>query len=561
MTFLNARLLPEDVAEIRDNYFKLRRPRVYAKKENSTRFINGIPRERTPVKDGKLSWFPTTMFPLPLNHLTGFLELSRWRHDFPPPQNIVAEQLAAASSHQANSGNKESLGWSPDTKKWDFLEPHDTDWLLVEFLSKHDDRRAGPWQHAKAQLTLYDLFHVPFPHAAPKPITPTRRVSVSTRNLSKFAKERGRREGFQYVRENSVIELVSDALGGARFKAIEDPLEYLQSFVPEEVPLHTTAPDPLGRHQADMDEFARLAAKKCPHGVYDPHGDASYCSVCNPQIVNDGVIEKIVGGIAIGTAPNLKPTREQVKEFNKILAKKGFKGELSGLKWRTKSGKEVDRTPFEDALHDAVGADLTIINADGEYLRRLGEYGEVFRRYYGKNPNQQFPEFKRDLYLLETALSKDWKSDAERKEWQRRLDRMYFFIHGVCPAGTCLNNRCANPKLSPNERLWTHAVNLLQRVAPHKVAQLKVGAFYVVVVLQGQPRLNLLKAKTAEQASAEFERLVESKVTKARVEARRQNKSEKEAERSIRAAYQVADLLLVASEAYPQSHQQDVAAD
>jgi hypothetical protein len=138
---------------------------------------------------------------------------------------------------------------------------------------------------------------------------------------------------------------------------------------------------------------------------------------------------------------------------------------------------------------------------------------------------------------------------------------MYFFIHGVCPTGTCLNNRCANPKLSPNERLWTHALNLLQTVAPHKVAQLRVGDFYVVVVLQGQPRLKILKAKTAEQASTEFDRLVESKVTRARAEARRQNRSEKEAERSIRAAYRVADLLLVASEGYPQSGQQDIAAD
>jgi hypothetical protein len=267
-----------------------------------------------------------------------------------------------------------------------------------------------------------------------------------------------------------------------------------------------------------------------------------------------------------------RPTKAQLKELNKLLAKDyELDGpELSGLKWRAPKRvsvtcpveKEAERTQFEEAVRDAVDADVTITNADdSEYLRRLGENGEIFRRYYGNNPDQQFPELTRDLYLFETALSKDWKSAAEKKEWQRRIDRMYFFIHGVCPTGTCLNNRCANPKLSPNERLWTHATNLLQKVAPHKVAQLKVGTFHVVVMRQGQPRLELLKAKTAEQASIEFDRLVESKVTTARSEARRQNKSEKEAERSIRAAYRVADLLYVARETYPESGPQDVAAD
>src|SRR5438445_1609583 len=118
--------------------------------------------------------------------LSGFLELVKWRHDFPPPQNIVAEQLAAASAHQVVSKEKESLVWSPDTKKWEFLEPHDTDWLLVDLLSKHDDRRAGPWQHAKAQPTLYNLFHVRYPMAAPKPISSAHDIptSVSSRDLS-----------------------------------------------------------------------------------------------------------------------------------------------------------------------------------------------------------------------------------------------------------------------------------------------------------------------------------------------------------------------------------------
>lgn len=27
---------------------------------------------------------------------------------------------------------------------------------------------------------------------------------------------------------------------------------------------------------------------RCPHGVYDPHGDQSYCSVCNPVMITTG---------------------------------------------------------------------------------------------------------------------------------------------------------------------------------------------------------------------------------------------------------------------------------
>lgn len=534
-----------------------------------------------------------------------FLELRRRRQDYPPPQHIVAEQLAAASAHQAVREERESLVWSPDNKRWEPLETHDTDWLLSDFLQNHADRRAGPWQHAKAQVMLCNLFHVRFPHAAPKTILSAHDIptSVSSRDLSDlgadvptcweepvkpftvryvdwdgqlrkvrikpkpslfkhiyanpkfplndspicddrkhyFAKERMLHEGVRLVKD-SAVELCADALGGSQFKPLDDPLEYLQSFVSEDVPPHPTAPDPQARHEADKEKFAQ-------------HADEL------ERLRGDYHQEALAG----------KLTRTQPEALKKLLANDGLKGpELSGLKWRAPKSasltcpaeEEVDRTPFEEALRDVVDGDLSILNVeDDDYLRRKVEYGEVFRRFYGDNPDQQFPELTRDLYLFETALSKDWKSEAERKEWQRRFDRMYFFIHGVCPTGTCLNNRCANQKLSPNERLWTHAINLLQRVAPHKVQQLRVGTFYVVVVLHGQARLNLLKAKTAEVASTEFERLVESKVTRARAEARRQNKSEKKAEQGVRAAYRVADLLYVARETYPELHQQDIAAD
>jgi hypothetical protein len=580
---------------------------------------------------GKLVYTVKTDAPLSV-----FLELTRWRHDFPPPQNIVARQLAAASIHQVVSKEKESLVWLPDSKQWESSGTHDWDWLLFDFLLSHDTRRAGPWQQAKAQSTLSNLFHVRFPMAAPKLISLAHDIStnVSSRDLSDlkadvpscwnepikpftvryvdwdgrlrkirikpkpsmfkhiyanpkfplndspicddrkhyFAKERMQREGVQFVQRN-VVELLSDALGGARFKPIGDPLEYLKSFVAEQLPLYPTAPDPRVRHQADMDEFTRRASIKCPHGVYDPHGDARYCSVCKPRIVRNVVVEKSVGDITLATSTDLgRPTKTQVKAFNKLLVKDyEFHGpELSGLKWQAPkqasiscpAEKEVERTQFEEALRDAVDADVTIINADdSEYLRKLGEHGEVFRRYYGSGPDLRFPELKRDLYLFETALSKDWKSDAERKEWQRRLDMMHCFIHKVCPTGTCLNNRCANPKLKPYERMRTHALNLLQKVAPDKAAQLKVGTYYLVVVLQGQPQLKILKAKTAEQADKEIQRLIVSSVTKARADARRQKTSEKAAEQRIRDAYRVADRLYCATERYPESHLKDVAAD
>lgn len=524
--------------------------------------------------------------------LSGFLELAKWRHDFPPPQNIVAEQLASASAHQTIPKNPNAW-W---IRNGEYVNEEIE---LRESLSKIDERRAGPWQHVVAQSghwSLPYLFRVPFPHVAPKKIDNPRPipVSVSNRGLSDlhgevptcwqepvkpftvrfkdwdgrlrkmrikpapskfklvyhnpkfpldttpicddrkhyFAKERMQREGIRSVRENSVIELVSDALGGAKFKPLDDPLEYLQSFVPEEVPLHPTAPDPQARHEADKEKFAQHAAE----------------------------LEKLRQEY-----DQAQKLRVQPETLNKLLRKHGFKPELSGLKYRAEkrqSGEKVNRTPFEETLRDDLGRDISIVNVDdGDYLRRkIMEYSEVFRKFYGDNP-QQSPEFQRDVYLLQAALTSEWKSDAEKKEWQRRLDRMYFFIYGVCPTGTCLNNRCANPKLSPNERLWTHASNLLQKVAPRKMAQLKVGTFYLVVVRQGQPRLEILKAKRAEQASTEFDRLVESKVKQARASARRQGMSETAAERSVRDAYRAADLLYLASETYPESNQHDVAAD
>jgi len=575
--------------------------------------------------------------------ISGFLELARWRHDFPPPP----EQLAAASAHQVLSKKKKSLVWSPEDKKWEFLEPHDTDWLLVDFLSKHDDRRAGPWLHAKAQMTLSNLFHVRYPMAAPKPISSAHDIptSISSRDLSNlrddvstcwrepvkpftarfkdwdgefrkmrikpepskftyvyhnpkfpidptpitddrenyFAKERMQREGIQSVKGGSAGELILDVLGGARFKPIDDAQEYLESFAPEEVPLYIStdnsteypsAPDPQARHEADKAKYAEHAAEKCVHGVYDPHKDASYCSVCNPVIVSDGVIkkEKKFGGNKIGVSPSLTQVKTSLARAKELLANEDVYGpELPGLKWKaprpsiTWHGEEETRLELdgEDEDHFGDGADW-IINPDGsdiEYLRRLGKYGGVFRGFYGGNP-QRSPEFTRDCHLFETALSMGWKSAAEKKEFHRRIDRMHFFIHGVCPTGVCgTNNRCADSKLSPWEREVTHGLNLLQRVAPDKMAQLKVGTYYFMVVRQAQPRVQLLKAKTAEKASAEFDRLVESKVKRARSEARRRNKSEKEAEGSIREAYQVDDLLYLASESWEQFGTQDVAAD
>ena len=501
-----------------------------------------------------------------------------------------------------------SLVWSADDKKWEPLETHDVDWSLFDFLLNHDARRAGPWKHAEAQLTLSNLFHVRFPMAAPKTISSPHDIptSVSSRDLSDlradvptcwqepvkpftvryvdwdgrlrkvrikpkpsmfkhiyanpkfplndspicddrkhyFAKERMQRDGVHFVRENVVIELVSDALGGVRFKPIEDPLEYLQSCIPEEVPLHPTAPDPEARHEADKKKFSEHAAElERTRREYD---------------------QQAVQGFD-------RPTKMQVQAFNKLLVKDYELGgpELSGLKWRAPkrasvmcpTEREVERTQFEESLRDAVDADVTIINSDdSEYFRKLGENGALFRRYYGSSPDLS-PELKRDLYLFEIALSKDWKPDAERKEWQRRLDMMHHFIHGVCPTGTCLNNRCANPKLKPYERAWTHALNLLQKVAPDKAAQLNVGTYYLVVVLQGQPRLKILKAKTAERADEEIQRLIESSIKKARVEARRQNTSEKAAEQRIRDAYRVADRLYCVSENYSQSQENDAAAD
>ena len=281
--------------------------------------------------------------------VSDYLEYARWRHDFPPPQNIVARQLAAASLRQSKSGKKKSLRWLPDEKKWEFLEPHDTDWLLVDFLSKHDDRRAGPWQHAKAQgRTLCNLFHVRFPHVEPSQITKVRSIptSVSSRDVSDlhddvptcwqepvkpftvrftdwdgrlrkmrikpapydrnyFCKERMQQEGIQLVRENSIIKLVSDALGGARFKPVDDPLEYLQSFVPEDVPLHPTA-DPQALHEVDKEKFARRAAELRRFA-------ANYERSPTLQ----------VGSLS-------KPTKAQSKEWNEVLAKHGLKSELSG---------------------------------------------------------------------------------------------------------------------------------------------------------------------------------------------------------------------------------------
>ncbi len=607
----------------------------------TTHFLNAQLREPVPFREDKLPWhewlltlraavktkptrYPAQPLPLPVAHtdapIAGALELARWRHDFPPPQNIVARQLAKRSLRQANDGHKESFRWFPDEEKWERLEPHDTDWLQFYFLLGHDVRRAGAWQHVTPQVSLGNLFHVRYPMAAPKAIWVSHSipVSISSRDLSDlradvptywgepiraftvryvdgdgalrkvrhkpepskfsltyhnpkfslnpdyepersatpicddrkhyFSKVRMQQAGVQCVRDNVLLELVEDALGGARFKPMEAPLEYLQSFTErvEDFPLHANAPDPRGLHETDKWKFAQHAVE---------------LEQARREYEQDEGVEQDSGEL----------TKEQKKalkrKWNGRLKEHGLRGhELSGLKYRpfkqsTTGTNEPDRNELEEAVRDSVGADVSIINHDdSDYLRRLATQGEVFREYYGDNPTKVSPELKRDLHLYETALSKEWKSDAERKEWQRRLDTMHYFIHGVCPTGTCgVNNRCANPDLSPEERQLTHATNLLQKVSPKEFAKLKVGTYYLVVVLQGQPRLKVLKAKTEDAANEETQRLIETAVKRARTLARRQGKSEKDAERRIRDAYRVAYRHYLADEKYPQSQQRDAA--
>ena len=54
----------------------------------------------------------------------------------------------------------------------------------------------------------------------------------------------------------------------------------------------------------------KMTMSRCEHGVYDPHGDQKYCSVCNPIPLTPDMV-KGTSQSNIGTVGTLKDSKAQ----------------------------------------------------------------------------------------------------------------------------------------------------------------------------------------------------------------------------------------------------------
>jgi hypothetical protein len=64
--------------------------------------------------------------------------------------------------------------------------------------------------------------------------------------------------------------------------------------------------------------------KKCKHGTYDPHGDARYCTVCNPIKLENVVVEKS-HNISLVAVPKMTEEEEEKKDkLEKRLVRAGL---------------------------------------------------------------------------------------------------------------------------------------------------------------------------------------------------------------------------------------------
>ncbi len=136
------KLFPEDVAEIRENYFLLHPELFPTRAKDSTRIVKGTPRQ--PIKGENSSWYPNVMLPLNPSSFNGFLELGRWRHDFPSPPNIICEQLAAASLHQVVEKTEDDWARAWEEKLKDISPPKPEDLIPDRYTSFARFKKAVP---------------------------------------------------------------------------------------------------------------------------------------------------------------------------------------------------------------------------------------------------------------------------------------------------------------------------------------------------------------------------------------------------------------------------------
>jgi hypothetical protein len=65
--------------------------------------------------------------------------------------------------------------------------------------------------------------------------------------------------------------------------------------------------------------------KKCEHGVYDPHGGAQYCTVCNPVVLDIGTKIDVKGNLKTIKAATLTLKEKKTQRlFEKRLTKLGL---------------------------------------------------------------------------------------------------------------------------------------------------------------------------------------------------------------------------------------------
>lgn len=65
--------------------------------------------------------------------------------------------------------------------------------------------------------------------------------------------------------------------------------------------------------------------KKCEHGVYDPHGDAKYCTVCNPIPLSADTKIEVSKNIKLASVERMTPKENKAQEkYERRLEKNGL---------------------------------------------------------------------------------------------------------------------------------------------------------------------------------------------------------------------------------------------
>jgi hypothetical protein len=86
-------------------------------------------------------------------------------------------------------------------------------------------------------------------------------------------------------------------------------------------------------------QYAGETIPKCKDGVYDPHGDQAYCSVCNPKVITGVAKVKSFGPIKVGIFKNPNEFKNQLKGFLSFVS---VSPDIKKLVWYAYALKNTD---------------------------------------------------------------------------------------------------------------------------------------------------------------------------------------------------------------------------